>query len=88
MKEMESIDDLGERRNAGMNFIIKNMNKKYPDIKRFPSHFYEDGIDSLIMQLRNCQNIALERFNGNEDITPFDTFSKLMNSIQKNDNFH
>ena len=47
-------------------FYLCKMQEKSPDIERFPSHFYEDGIEALALKLRHSQMIAIERFNGNE----------------------
>ena len=77
--DLKHIDDIDERRKIGIDFLFSKMKEKYPDIERFPSHFYDDGIDMLVFKLRKSQKVAMERFDGNENITPFDHFNQLTN---------
>lgn len=87
-RELERIGDINERRNVALNMILNKLeNEEYPDIERFQPHFYEDGIELLSLKLKHCQNIALERFNGNESYKPIDTFKRLLKGFGQTDEF-
>lgn len=72
------IENIDERSVLGAEFIFNKLKEKFPDIERFPSHFYEDGIDILSMKLKLSQTVAMQRFNGNENVSPFDVFVKTI----------
>ena len=46
--------------------------KPLPELERFPTHFYEDGIESLTQTLRLRQHLAMECWLGNRDVTMID----------------
>ncbi len=72
MDNLKQINDISGRRVAAFDFLLNKFNERYPDVEKFHSYFYEDGIEMLSLKLRYSQRVAIERFNGKEDITPFD----------------
>ena len=46
--------------------------KPLPELERFPTHFYEDGIGLLTQVLRLRQRLAMEFWLGNRDVTMID----------------
>ena len=78
IEDVKHIENIDERRKVGLGFLFDKLKDKYPDVERFPSHFYEDGIELLVFKLKNSQNVAMERFNGNENFNPLNTFMNLL----------
>ncbi len=48
-----------------------------PIAERFPSHFYEDGIEHLKSSLQSRQHVAMEHWKGNKDYTLGDYINEL-----------
>ncbi|MBK1723601.1 hypothetical protein CKO23_15315 [Thiocystis violacea] len=54
---------------------ILNEEELLPMVERFPSHFYEDGINSLKFSLRARQHVAMQHWSGNTRYTLRDYIS-------------
>ena len=59
-----------------------------PEVERFPSHYYEDGIAPLKFSLQSRQYVALQHWKGNKDYTLGDYITKIVNldSIKAHNN--
>lgn len=80
-----SSDDEAENQKAISKYILELSNEKIPEIEKFPSNYYEDGIESLRYSLRLNQIVALEHWKGNTDYNAMDAIreglKKSSNSI-------
>ena len=52
-----------------------------PEIENFPTHFYEDGIDSVALNLRPLQIAAMRRWQGDIGYTSGDALSEITNNL-------
>ena len=50
-----------------------------PEVERFPSYFYEDGIALLKYSLQSRQYVAMQHWKGNKDYTLGDYITKIIN---------
>jgi hypothetical protein len=50
--------------------------KPLPELERFPTHFYEDGIESLSQTVKLRQHLAMESWLGDRDVTMMDLILK------------
>jgi len=60
-------------------FIQKLVNEPEPEIEKFPSNYYEDGIDSLKFALAQRQKTAIEHWKGNTNYTSMDAIKDMLN---------
>ncbi|NOT63713.1 MAG: hypothetical protein HOP19_26160 [Acidobacteria bacterium] len=52
-----------------MDEMIKDANRPQPEIERFPTNFYEDGIEALQSALKMRTVVAWEHFQGNTNFS-------------------
>lgn len=87
IEELNSVvsdtDDVNERREKALMFMMGSLSNKYPEAEKFPIHYYEDGIDSFRLSLRFNQAVAYERWKGNENVTHDDVFKKILGNMPK-----
>ena len=67
---------VGQGKSIGSYFEEKK-NKPLPMVERFPSYFYEDGIEILKSTLQSRQYVAMQHWKGNKDYTLSDYISKI-----------
>jgi len=85
---LNKMEPLKEEKNAikrifgAWSFMKKSMKKPFPEVERFPIHFYEDGIKSLKAALIMRQSIAIEHWKGNKDFTSLDLFKKIKKTMK------
>ena len=61
----------------GLAMAMKSINSNpFPEIERFPVHYYEDGINSLKGSLSIRTILAYEHWNGNTEMTMFDIIQR------------
>jgi hypothetical protein len=64
---------------AGLNQLLTELaSEPEPEIEKFPAHYYEDGIESLDLALRQRQFVALEHWKGNKNYTTMDIIQELI----------
>ena len=64
---------------AGLNqFISELASEPEPEIEKFPVYYYQDGIESLSLALRQRQFVALEHWKGNENYTAMDAVREFI----------
>ena len=61
-------------------FLLKKR-KQLPELERLPTHFYEDGIQSLTTTLSLRQSLAMEHWRGNHDVTLFDLIQRTVTGL-------
>ncbi len=62
--------------------IMEEQRKKsLPIAERFPSHFYEDGIEHLKSALQSRQYVAMEHWKGNKDYTLGDYIATIVSRL-------
>ena len=49
-----------------------------PEVERFPSYYYEDGIELLKLSLQSRQYVAMQHWKGNIDYTLGDYITKIV----------
>jgi hypothetical protein len=77
MKSLKTSENIAERRYRAFEFVEKGMADPYPECEKFPSNYYEDGIASLKTTFKICQQVAIERLSGNEQVTFADIMKKM-----------
>ncbi|WP_419655811.1 hypothetical protein [Desulfosarcina variabilis] len=65
-------DDESEKKKEISEYILELSNEKTPEIEKFPSNYYEDGIESLEFSLRLNQIVAFQHWKGNTNYTAMD----------------
>lgn len=59
------------------------MKKPLPQVEELETHFYEDGIESVVMSLRMRQIEAREHWNGNKNFSQFDIIETLAKNFEQ-----
>jgi hypothetical protein len=77
LEEFSKIDDINEKREKAFRFIEEKMSEKLPEAEKFLVNFYDDGIDQFKLTLRLRQKVAIERWQGNENVS----FDNIMNKV-------
>lgn len=49
--------------------ILNNGKTQLPEVERFPSHYYEDGLNKIKLSLFGRQHVAYQHWIGNKDYT-------------------
>jgi hypothetical protein len=57
--------------------LLKGDDQSIPEVERFPSNYYEDGIDHLHVTLQIRQRLAFEHWKGNTGFS-FEDIVNLM----------
>lgn len=71
-----------ERLAAFGQFVTELASELEPEIEKFPAHYYEDGIESLNLTLRQRQFVALEHWKGNTNYTAMDAIREFVTKIE------
>lgn len=66
-----------DKRELAFSLVEKKMKEPFPEIERFPAHFYEDGISGLETALEIRRTIAKQHWLGNTDYTFSDLIAKV-----------
>ena len=77
--EMASIQNPLEKLHASLAVMETENRKTLPEVERFPTHFYTDGIKGLRGSLAARETIAMEHWEGNKDYSFHDLFEKIVN---------
>ena len=77
--ETASIEDPLEKLQASLRVMETENRKTLPEVERFPTHFYTDGIQGLRGSLSARETIAMEHWKGNKDYSFHDLFEKIVN---------
>jgi hypothetical protein len=75
---LQAIADVQERRARMLSHMKGMMKARLPDVERFPTHYYEDGIQSLELALRTRDIVSLEHWKGNERFSMFNLIGRLV----------
>jgi hypothetical protein len=73
-----SIDDPKERAEFGISYLEEMSKKPLPEIERFPTLYYEEGIGSLKLSLRVRHIIAYQHWLGNTQYSYYDLMQEIM----------
>ena len=76
----KNIDELNAFVDQGKSigsFFEEKKKNTLPEVERFPSHYYEDGIEILTYTLKSRQYVAMQHWKGNKDYTLGDYISKI-----------
>ena len=80
MEALEDEEDINVRRKELLAWIAQDSQAPLPEVEEMPTHFYEDGIESLSVALKLRQRELLQRWNGNQKANMFDIIQALMKS--------
>ena len=75
-------DNKLERLAAFGQFVTELASEPEPEIEKFPAYYYEDGIESLNLALRQRQFVALEHWKGNTNYTAMDAIREFVTKIE------
>lgn len=84
IKELEEIasqyegKEEEERHTAFLSYLEEQMKKTLPEVEELATHFYEDGLQSLLMPLKMKQLEAMEHWKGNKNFSQFDIIKKFI----------
>ncbi|MGC1952946.1 MAG: hypothetical protein WA970_10325 [Gammaproteobacteria bacterium] len=78
LEPLQAIADVQERRARMSSHMTGMMKARLPDVERFPTHYYKDGIQSLELALRTREIVSLEHWKGNERFSMFDVIGSLV----------
>jgi predicted nuclease with TOPRIM domain len=87
LKELEEIvsqyeeKEEEERRTAFLSYLEEQMKKTLPEVEELPTHFYEDGLQALVMTLKMKQLEAMEHWKGNKNFSQFDIMKKFIQDL-------
>jgi len=73
-----SIKNPEEKLKAALTIFENNSKEPFPEVERFPIHFYEDGLTGLDGSLIMRETIALQHWNGNKDYSFYDLMQKII----------
>lgn len=62
-------------------FLQQQVDHHVPEIERFESHFYDDGIELLYLALQDRQRVAIEHWKGNKDYSLNDLFQEKLEQL-------
>lgn len=88
LKELQEIasqyegKEEAERHTAFLSHIQEQMKKTLPEVEELPTHFYEDGIESLVISLNMKQLEAMEHWKGNKNFSQFDIMKKFLKDLE------
>ena len=74
-----------ERHTAFLSYLEEQMKKTLPEVEELATHFYEDGLQSLLMSLKMKQLEALEHWKGNKSFSQFDIIKKFIQEFNLNE---
>jgi hypothetical protein len=73
--------EVNVNRGKTLDSILNEIEKEFlPEAERFPSHFYEDGIDWLKIALQSRQYVAMQHWRGNKSYTLKDYISEVVSN--------
>lgn len=70
--------DAAERSATMMQIFQELTQQPEPEMEKFPTHYYEDGIESLRMKLNVSQLVAGQHWQGNKGYTSFNAIADAM----------
>ncbi len=71
------IDDQNERLDILNRFVSKFTNEQIPELKKFPVHFYDEGIAQVKLQLDTSKMVAYQHWEGNSAYTSRDAIHDI-----------
>ncbi len=78
MAKALAIDDPKERATFGMSWLEEMSKEPLPEVERFPTLYYEEGIGGLELSLKVRHIIAYQHWLGNADYSFHDLMRKIM----------
>ena len=64
--------------------IIEELGQRpEPEMEKFPAYYYDEGIDSLRLQLRTQQAVAVQHWHGNTAYTKHDAIQDMLQQSQQ-----
>lgn len=81
MTKALAIEDPKERAAFGMSYFERMSKKPLPEVERFPTLYYEEGIGGLELSLKVRHIIAYHNWLGNADYSYHDLMQEIMPSI-------
>lgn len=73
-------EDKQQAMEAALKKSQENAKKPLPEVEKFPTHYYEDGIGHFETMCRLRQAIATQHFLGRKDFTFYDLMQELFNN--------
>jgi len=77
-KNIDEINSFVDQGKSIGSYFEKTKKKALPLVERFPSYFYEDGIEILNSTLQSRQYVAMQHWKGDKDYTLGDYISKIL----------
>jgi hypothetical protein len=77
MAKALAIEDPKDRAEFGMSYLEEMSKKPLPEVERFPTLYYEEGIGSLELSLRVRHIIAYQNWLGNADYSYHDLMQEI-----------
>ncbi|MFV9692010.1 MAG: hypothetical protein ACNY01_13755, partial [Desulfobacteria bacterium] len=74
----EKTDNQVKRLKAIDQFIEELSSQAQPEIEKFPTNYYEDGIDSVRFSLNSSKHVAIQHWKGNKDYTTRDAIRDMI----------
>jgi hypothetical protein len=71
-------DNQAKRSKAVGQFIEELSSQAQPEIEKFPTNYYEDGIDSVRCSLNTIKHVAIQHWKGNKDYTTRDAIHHMI----------
>lgn len=89
-EKMEKLKDIfsqyeapEEGREAVFSYLRSEMKKTLPEVEELEVHFYEDGIESIVMSLKMRQLEAMEHWKGNTNFSQFDVMETFLENFEQ-----
>lgn len=81
MSDVEHMTSMEERQKSLVDFMSETATKEPILIEKYPVHYYEDGIDSIKVNLKFQQLLAGEHLNGNKSANMHQLISKIIPDV-------
>jgi len=75
----EQSQNVHQQRAAAAQIFEELIQRREPEMEKFPVHYYEDGIASLRLKLYTSQAVAVQHWKGNLKYTSYDAIQDMMN---------
>jgi hypothetical protein len=72
-----------EQREATFAYFEKIKKKTLPEVEELETHFYEDGLESIVFPLRMRNIEATEHWRGNKNFSQFDLIETLLENLDE-----
>jgi hypothetical protein len=85
IERFREIPDREARAAQAVAWLNSESRKPLPEVERFPTHFYEEGIERLRHLLMLRQSVALEHFLGRKNVTVMDLIERALGPSTSSD---